>query len=96
MKTHTKRPRRFGKSLFIDTLKEAFEGNKNLFSNLWLHDHWDWEKHYPVIHISFGGGVIRSREELDQRIRDIRNTNHFRGSDKPKNYHTKHEPGNIS
>ena len=26
------RPRRFGKSLFIDTLKEAFEGNKNLFS----------------------------------------------------------------
>jgi len=65
------RPRRFGKSLLIDTLKEAFEGNKELFSNLWLYDHWDWKKHYPVIHISFGGGVIRSREELDHRIRDI-------------------------
>ncbi len=25
------RPRRFGKSLFVDTLKEAFEGNKELF-----------------------------------------------------------------
>ncbi len=69
------RPRRFGKSLFIDTLKEAFEGNKELFSNLWLHAHWDWKKHYPVIHISFGGGVIRSREELDQRIRDNLYTN---------------------
>lgn len=48
------RPRRFGKSLFIDTLKQAFEGNQNLFQGLWLHDHWDWEKKYPVIHISFG------------------------------------------
>ncbi|HIJ59087.1 MAG TPA: AAA family ATPase, partial [Nitrospirae bacterium] len=29
------RPRRFGKSLFIDTLKEAFEGNKELFKGLY-------------------------------------------------------------
>ncbi|MCA1784372.1 MAG: ATP-binding protein [Desulfotignum sp.] len=65
------RPRRFGKSLFIDTLKEAFEGNRDLFRGLWLHDHWDWEKKYPVIHISFGGGVVRNREELDHRIVDI-------------------------
>ncbi len=65
------RPRRFGKSLFIDTLKEAFEGNRDLFENLWLHDHWDWEKKYPVIHISFGSGVVRNREELDRRIVDI-------------------------
>lgn len=65
------RPRRFGKSLFIDTLKEAFEGNRDLFENLWLHDHWDWEKKYPVVHISFGAGVVRNREELDRRIVDI-------------------------
>lgn len=65
------RPRRFGKSLFIDTLKEAFEGNRNLFRGLWLHDHWDWEKKHPVIQISFGGGVVRNREELDYRIVDI-------------------------
>lgn len=65
------RPRRFGKSLFIDTLKEAFEGNRDLFRGLWLDEYWDWDKQHPVIHISFGGGVIKSREELDHRIRDI-------------------------
>ena len=36
-------------------LKICTKGNKRLFSGRWLHDHWDWEKHYPVIHISFGG-----------------------------------------
>ena len=65
------RPRRFGKSLFIDTLKEAFEGHQELFRGLWLYDHWNWERCFPVIHISFGSGVIKSREELDGRIRDI-------------------------
>lgn len=65
------RPRRFGKSLFIDTLKEAFEGNQQLFDGLWLHDNWDWSKHYPVVHISFAEGVLKSRDELDKRIRDI-------------------------
>ncbi|GAB4447286.1 MAG: hypothetical protein OHK0036_01320 [Bacteroidia bacterium] len=28
------RPRRFGKSLFVDTLKQAFSGNKELFKGL--------------------------------------------------------------
>jgi hypothetical protein len=65
------RPRRFGKSLFIDTLKEAFQGNRDLFRELWLHDHWNWEKKHPVVQISFGGGVVRNREELDRRIVDI-------------------------
>jgi hypothetical protein len=46
------RPRRFGKSLLISTLKELFEGNKELFKSLWIYDKIDWEKH-PVIHISF-------------------------------------------
>ena len=43
------RPRRFGKSLFLDTLKEAFFGNKELFKGLYLYDNWDWDKKYPVI-----------------------------------------------
>ncbi len=51
------RPRRFGKSLFVDTLKEAFRGNKELFKGLYLEDKWDWNKRYPVIHVSFGSGV---------------------------------------
>ena len=55
------RPRRFGKSLFLDTLKEIFEGNRGLFQGLYIHDRYDFEK-FPVIKISFGGS--RSTREL--------------------------------
>jgi hypothetical protein len=44
------RPRRFGKSLLISTLKEIFSGNKELFKGLWIYDKLEWEKH-PVIHL---------------------------------------------
>jgi len=47
------RPRRFGKSLLANTLKELFLGSKELFKGLWIYDKWDWEKTYPVIKISF-------------------------------------------
>lgn len=65
------RPRRFGKSLFIDTLKEAFEGNRALFKGLYLENNWDWSEKYPVVHISFGGGVIKNRVELENKISEI-------------------------
>ncbi|MBA4466264.1 AAA family ATPase, partial [Cylindrospermopsis raciborskii CS-506_A] len=42
------RPRRFGKSLFIDTLKEIFEGNQKLFEGLYIHDQWDWSRKFPL------------------------------------------------
>jgi len=71
------RPRRFGKSLFLDTLKEAFEGNRKLFAGLHLEHHWDWAKKHPVIRISFGSGVLKTRAELDQAIRE-RLAEHFR------------------
>ena len=45
------RPRRFGKSLFIDTLYEIFTGNKELFKGLYIYDKYDFEPH-PVIKIS--------------------------------------------
>lgn len=32
------RPRRFGKSLLVSTLKEIFSGNKELFQDLWIYD----------------------------------------------------------
>ncbi len=47
------RPRRFGKSLFVDTLKQAFLGKKELFEGLYLYDNWYWDKAHPVVHISF-------------------------------------------
>ncbi len=51
------RPRRFGKSLLVDTLQELFEGNESLFEGLDIHPHWDWSVKYPVIRLSFGGEV---------------------------------------
>ena len=45
------RPRRFGKSLLISTLKSIFEGEKELFKGLYIYDKINW-KPYPVIHIS--------------------------------------------
>jgi hypothetical protein len=65
------RPRRFGKSLFIDTLKQAFLGNKVYFKGLYLETRWDWQTHFPVIHISFGGGVIEERHSLDIKIAEM-------------------------
>ena len=50
------RPRRFGKSLLLDTLKELFEGNEPLFAGLHIHDRWDWSERHPVVRLSFGGG----------------------------------------
>ena len=65
------RPRRFGKSLFLDTLKEMFEGNAALFKGLAAETRWDWAKKHPVIRISFGDGVLQSRAELDEAIREM-------------------------
>jgi hypothetical protein len=62
------RPRRFGKSLFLDTLAELFAGTESLFRGLAAERRWDWSRRYPVIRLSFGGGVIRGRAELDRRI----------------------------
>ena len=65
------RPRRFGKSLFVDTLKEIFEGNQKLFEGLYIQDKWDWSKKYPVIKLDFSGGELQSRAELDVRIMNM-------------------------
>ena len=61
------RPRRFGKSLFLDTLKDIFEGNQELFRGLLIEEQWNWEVKYPVIKISFSGG-IRSQETLRKNL----------------------------
>ncbi len=45
------RPRRFGKSLLLSTIKQIFKGNTSLFDGLWIHDQWDWRQKHPVIHL---------------------------------------------
>ncbi len=65
------RPRRFGKSLLISTMKEAFSGEKELFKGLYLYNNWDWTKKHPVIHISFGIGEFQEKEGLKRSINYI-------------------------
>jgi hypothetical protein len=47
------RPRRFGKSMTISTIKAIYQGQKKLFEGLWIADKWDWSRQNPVIHIEF-------------------------------------------
>jgi len=56
------RPRRFGKSLFLDTLHNIFEGNKELFKGLDIYDKYDFEE-YPVIKIDWAGN-FKTLEDL--------------------------------
>ncbi|MDD9988869.1 MAG: ATP-binding protein [Spirochaetaceae bacterium] len=58
------RPRRFGKSLFLDTLKEFFEGSEALFAGLYIHDRHNWSKCHPVVRLSFGGGNFKEPATL--------------------------------
>ncbi|WP_163577572.1 AAA family ATPase, partial [Halomonas faecis] len=64
------RPRRFGKSLLVDTLRCLFEGRETLFEGLYIHDQWDWQAQHPVVRLSFADGVMQNRQQLDERIRD--------------------------
>ena len=62
------RPRRFGKSLFLDTLKELFEGNESLFEGLYIYDHWDWSVRHPVVRLDFGSGNFNEPDILHKEI----------------------------
>ena len=62
------RPRRFGKSLFVDTLKELYEGSEELFRGLAVHDDWDWTRRHPVVRLSFAGGNFGRPGLLPARV----------------------------
>lgn len=49
------RPRRFGKSLTLSTIRSIYLGERELFKGLWIEDRWDWQKTHPVLHFSFSG-----------------------------------------
>jgi hypothetical protein len=63
------RPRRFGKSLFLSTLKAIFSGKKELFREYWIgkESNYDWPMH-PVIHLDFGGIEHKTGERLEQNL----------------------------
>ena len=68
------RPRRFGKSLFVSTLKEIFKGNKALFEGCHIAaSNYDW-KPYPVLLLNFGDIKNKTPEKLEVDLRDTLNT----------------------
>ncbi len=65
------RPRRFGKSLLVSTMKSYFEGKKELFKGLAIEK---WEKEwteYPVIHLDMSGGKHMEKEQLEDYLCDM-------------------------
>ena len=59
------RPRRFGKSLTLSTLKAIFQGKKELFKGLAIYDKpYDW-KPYPIIHLSFADYNVVSNAKAE-------------------------------
>lgn len=72
------RPRRFGKSLLISTIKEIFGGRKDLFKGLWIENQWNWERRHPVIHLRFSkmpyeliGLELAISQELDRLANEL-------------------------
>ena len=65
------RPRRFGKSLMITTLKEIFNGRKDLFEGLAIaKTDWEWKRH-PVLHFNFGfAAAATSFEQFEGMLSD--------------------------
>lgn len=67
------RPRRFGKTLLLDTIEQAFSGKKELFRGLHLESNWDWSRKHPIIRISFSGDSFTTLGTLEKKIDSILN-----------------------
>ena len=65
------RPRRFGKSLAVSTLKALFEGRRDLFKGLAVEPKWDWSKKWPVLHLDMGSAQTTTVAELRRKWRDM-------------------------
>ena len=65
------RPRRFGKSLLVDTLHCYFEGRKELFEGLYIYNkEKEWRK-YPVIRLDLSNGKYYEKELVHGTINNI-------------------------
>ena len=62
------RPRRFGKSLLISTLKQLFIGNRAIFQDLWIDtSDYSWQEH-PVIDLDFSDLDVDTVEGLKSSL----------------------------
>ena len=65
------RPRRFGKSLLVDTLRCYFEGRKELFEGLYIYDKEKEWRQYPVIRLDLSNGRYYEKELVHGTINFI-------------------------
>jgi len=75
------RPRRFGKSLLVSTLKALFEGRKELFKGLDIHERWDWSVTHPVLRLSFGAKYNAPNDIRDSVLAQLELIEHAAGLD---------------
>ena len=63
------RPRRFGKSLLLSTIKALFLGKRELFKGLAIDqkEDWDWAVH-PVLHLDLNTNKYDKAEVLEQKL----------------------------
>ena len=62
------RPRRFGKSLLLDTFAEVFKGNKELFNGLWISET-DYDfKSYPVVKLDMSNINAKTPEIFERSL----------------------------
>ncbi|MDR3223891.1 MAG: AAA family ATPase, partial [Methanobrevibacter sp.] len=62
------RPRRFGKSLLISTLKNLFEGKKILFKDTYIYDNWEWDETYSVIRLDLSVPKSENKERFERSL----------------------------
>ena len=85
------RPRRFGKSLFLDTLRNLFEGRRELFTGLHAEGNWEWDVQYPVIKLDMSG-IFNKPADLESRLHGLLENNaiklgvDLRGQDVPTQF----------
>ncbi len=65
------RPRNFGKSLLLSTIRYLYEGKKELFKGLYIEDKWDWDSIYPVIRIDFSVDIKESKKVYERMKEEL-------------------------
>lgn len=68
------RPRRFGKSLLVSTLKHIFSGNRDLFKGLYIYEKTDFDwADYPLLQFNFaayGHQVVELEEAISAQLQE--------------------------
>ena len=65
------RPRRFGKSLLLSTVRYLYEGKRELFKGLYIEEKWDWDEKYPVIKIDFSVDIKESKKIFERMKEEL-------------------------